>query len=64
MFIFISGGSLDKYGQIPEAILGRMSVSVVDGLQYLWSLKIMHRGKGKQEQYIFPSFQSTHHITY
>lgn len=40
---YIAGGSLDRYGQIEEAILGRISVSVVKGLQYLWSLKIIHR---------------------
>ena len=39
------GGSLDKHRNIPEHILGPISVSVVRGLQYLWSLKIMHRGK-------------------
>ena len=43
-YINITGGSLDRYGQIPEAVLGRVAVSVVKGLQYLWSLKIMHRG--------------------
>lgn len=41
---FSAGGSLDKYGQITENVLGRMTVSMVSGLQYLWSLKIMHRG--------------------
>ncbi|KAK2146871.1 hypothetical protein LSH36_581g02041 [Paralvinella palmiformis] len=40
---FMDGGSLDQYGQIPEHILGRMTVSIVRGMQYLWSLKIMHR---------------------
>jgi len=39
-----SGGSLDKHRNIPEHILGPISVSIVRGLQYLWSLKIMHRG--------------------
>ena len=39
------GGSVDKYGQIGEQILGRIAVSVVKGLKYLWSLKIMHRGE-------------------
>jgi len=38
------GGSLDKHRNIPEHILGPISVSIVRGLQYLWSLKIMHRG--------------------
>lgn len=41
---FVKGGSLDKYKHVPEQILGPISVSVVRGLQYLWSLKIMHRG--------------------
>lgn len=40
---FMDGGSLDYYGQIPETILARIAVSVVKGLNYLWSLKIMHR---------------------
>lgn len=40
---FMDGGSLDKYEHVPEQILGPISVSVVRGLQYLWSLKIMHR---------------------
>ena len=38
-----SGGSLDKYGVIPEDILGQLTVGIVKGLQYLWTLKIMHR---------------------
>lgn len=42
--VTISGGSLDQYKKIPECILGPISVSVVRGLQYLWSLRIMHRG--------------------
>ncbi len=41
----LPGGSLDRYGKIPEAVLGRIAVAVIKGLQYLWSLKIMHRGK-------------------
>ena len=47
MFFFIfffQGGSLDNYGQIPEMILGRMAVNMVQGLIYMWSLKILHRG--------------------
>ena len=44
MCLLHAGGSLDQYGQIPELILGRIAVSVVRGMQYLWSLKIMHRG--------------------
>jgi len=44
MQFFYLGGSLDKHKNIPEHILGPISVSIVRGLQYLWSLKIMHRG--------------------
>ncbi|XP_029200799.2 dual specificity mitogen-activated protein kinase kinase 5-like [Acropora muricata] len=40
---FMDGGSLDAYGSIPEPVLGRIAVSVVKGLRYLWELKIMHR---------------------
>ncbi|KAI0235723.1 Dual specificity mitogen-activated protein kinase kinase 5 [Lamellibrachia satsuma] len=40
---YMDGGSLDRYGQIPEEILGPVAASVVRGLQYLWGLKIMHR---------------------
>lgn len=39
-----AGGSLDRYGKIPEEILGRMAVRIVQGLIYMWSLKILHRG--------------------
>ncbi|XP_014674450.1 PREDICTED: dual specificity mitogen-activated protein kinase kinase 5-like [Priapulus caudatus] len=40
---FMDGGSLDRYGQIEELVVGRIAVAVVKGLLYLWSLKIMHR---------------------
>ncbi|XP_030832379.1 dual specificity mitogen-activated protein kinase kinase 5 isoform X2 [Strongylocentrotus purpuratus] len=40
---FMDGGSLEMYRCIPESILGRMTVSIVKGLNYLWNLKIMHR---------------------
>ncbi|KAL5004193.1 hypothetical protein ScPMuIL_017649 [Solemya velum] len=40
---FMDGGSLDKYGPVPEPVLGRMSVYIVQGLQYMWELKILHR---------------------
>jgi mitogen-activated protein kinase kinase 5 len=40
---YMDGGSLDGYGAIPEPVLGRIIVGVVKGLNYLWSLKIMHR---------------------
>uniref|UniRef100_A0A8C7KZY1 mitogen-activated protein kinase kinase n=1 Tax=Oncorhynchus kisutch TaxID=8019 RepID=A0A8C7KZY1_ONCKI len=40
---YMDGGSLDVYRRIPEHVLGRISVAVVKGLTYLWSLKILHR---------------------
>ncbi|KAK2504919.1 hypothetical protein MC885_007536 [Smutsia gigantea] len=40
---FMDGGSLDVYRKIPENVLGRIAVAVVKGLNYLWSLKILHR---------------------
>eukprot|EP00795_Rhopilema_esculentum_P005980 gene5980-11343_t len=40
---YMNGGSLDTYGVIPEAVLAKISVSVVKGLVYLWNLKVMHR---------------------
>ncbi|KAG7482791.1 dual specificity mitogen-activated protein kinase kinase 5 [Solea senegalensis] len=40
---FMDGGSLDVFKRIPEHVLGRIAVSVVKGLTYLWSLKILHR---------------------
>ncbi|XP_012999351.1 dual specificity mitogen-activated protein kinase kinase 5 isoform X3 [Cavia porcellus] len=40
---FMDGGSLDVYKKIPEHVLGRIAVAVVNGLTYLWSLKILHR---------------------
>ena len=43
LYSFI-GGSLDRYGKIPEPVLGLIAAAVIKGLQYLWSLKIMHRG--------------------
>eukprot|EP00106_Octopus_bimaculoides_P005021 XP_014772463.1 PREDICTED: dual specificity mitogen-activated protein kinase kinase 5-like [Octopus bimaculoides] len=40
---FMDGGSLDKYGKVPQSVLGKITCLVVQGLQYLWSLKILHR---------------------
>ncbi|XP_031563744.1 dual specificity mitogen-activated protein kinase kinase 5-like [Actinia tenebrosa] len=40
---YMDGGSLENYGKIPEPVLGRIAVSVVKGLAYLWDQKIMHR---------------------
>lgn len=45
MYMFFPGGSLDKYCQVPQSVLGKITCQVVQGLQYLWSLKILHRGK-------------------
>lgn len=35
--------SLDLYGQLPSAVLGAVSIAVVDGLAHLWARSIMHR---------------------
>ena len=43
-FFFVTGGSLDKYMPIPEAVLGRMAVYIIDGLVYMWNLSFLHRG--------------------
>ncbi|XP_034322972.2 dual specificity mitogen-activated protein kinase kinase 5-like [Crassostrea angulata] len=40
---FMDGGALDKYAPIPEPVLGRMAVNIIQGLCYMWSLKILHR---------------------
>ncbi|XP_071845645.1 dual specificity mitogen-activated protein kinase kinase 5-like [Apostichopus japonicus] len=40
---YMDGRSLEVYSPIPENILGRIAVSVVKGLNYLWNLKILHR---------------------
>ena len=41
---FMDGGSLDRYGAIPEKVLRPVAVAMIRGLHYLWtSLKIMHR---------------------
>ncbi|XP_065836383.1 dual specificity mitogen-activated protein kinase kinase 5-like [Oscarella lobularis] len=40
---YMDGGSLDMYGIVPEIVLGRITVAILKGLHYLWSLKIMHR---------------------
>ncbi|KAI6182734.1 Serine threonine protein kinase-related and IKI3 domain containing protein [Aphelenchoides bicaudatus] len=39
----MDGSSLDRYQQLPVAVLGSVSVAIISGLKYLWSLKIMHR---------------------
>ncbi|KAL4227617.1 hypothetical protein ACF0H5_013058 [Mactra antiquata] len=40
---FMNGGSLDRIKPIPEDVLGHMAVKMVQGLLYMWSLKILHR---------------------
>jgi len=40
---YMDGGSIDRYGRIPQNVLSRIAVAVVKGLQYLWNLKIIHR---------------------
>lgn len=44
----MDGLSLDRYQQLPVNVLGPVSVSIINGLRYLWSLKIMHRGRFKR----------------
>lgn len=41
----MDGLSLDLYGQLPGPVLGPVTLSLVSGLQYLWSMNVMHRGK-------------------
>ncbi|XP_052793272.1 dual specificity mitogen-activated protein kinase kinase 5-like [Mya arenaria] len=40
---YMDGGSLERYGRIPEEILGRLAVRIIEGLLYMWSLKVLHR---------------------
>uniref|UniRef100_A0A915B4H5 mitogen-activated protein kinase kinase n=1 Tax=Parascaris univalens TaxID=6257 RepID=A0A915B4H5_PARUN len=40
---FMDGGSLDRYGKLPNNVLGPVTVSVINGLSFLWSKKVMHR---------------------
>nr|CAB3263618.1 MAPKK5 dual specificity mitogen-activated protein kinase kinase 5 [Phallusia mammillata] len=40
---YMDGGSLDRYGKIPEAVLINVASSISFGLRHLWSLRIMHR---------------------
>ncbi|XP_012558557.2 dual specificity mitogen-activated protein kinase kinase 5 isoform X1 [Hydra vulgaris] len=40
---YMDRSSLDNYGQIPSHVLAGIVVMIVKGLQYLLSLKIMHR---------------------
>ncbi|CAK8680398.1 dual specificity mitogen-activated protein kinase kinase 5-like [Clavelina lepadiformis] len=40
---FMDGGSLDRYGKIPDNVLRNVACAITYGLQHLWSLRIMHR---------------------
>ncbi|VDM44698.1 unnamed protein product [Toxocara canis] len=40
---FMDGGSLDRYGKLPSNVLGPVTVSIINGLLFLWSKKVMHR---------------------
>uniref|UniRef100_A0A0M3JUL2 Protein kinase domain-containing protein n=1 Tax=Anisakis simplex TaxID=6269 RepID=A0A0M3JUL2_ANISI len=40
---FMDGGSLDRYGKLPSDVLGSVTVSIINGLSFLWSIKVMHR---------------------
>ncbi|XP_046330578.2 dual specificity mitogen-activated protein kinase kinase 5-like [Haliotis rufescens] len=40
---YMDGGSLDRYMPVPELVLGRMAVCILEGLIYMWNLKILHR---------------------
>ncbi|CAD5207471.1 unnamed protein product [Bursaphelenchus okinawaensis] len=39
----MDGLSLDLYGQIPAKVLAPVAVSVIAGLDYLWTMEVMHR---------------------
>jgi len=40
---YMDGGSLDRFMPMSEQILWHVSVCVIEGMQYLWNLKILHR---------------------
>ncbi|KAH9487860.1 Dual specificity mitogen-activated protein kinase kinase 5 [Bulinus truncatus] len=40
---FMDGGSLDQYMPVNETVLGQISLSVIEGMFYMWNLKILHR---------------------
>ncbi|KAK0048963.1 dual specificity mitogen-activated protein kinase kinase 5-like isoform X1, partial [Biomphalaria pfeifferi] len=40
---FMDGGSLDLYMPVNELVLGQISLSVIEGMLYMWNLKILHR---------------------
>uniref|UniRef100_A0A914C582 mitogen-activated protein kinase kinase n=1 Tax=Acrobeloides nanus TaxID=290746 RepID=A0A914C582_9BILA len=39
----MDGLSIDRYGQLPSDVLAASTVSVINGLYYLWSRNVMHR---------------------
>ncbi|EJW76420.1 STE/STE7/MEK5 protein kinase [Wuchereria bancrofti] len=41
---FMDGGSLDRYKKLPVSVLVPTAVSIICGLHYLWTHKVMHRG--------------------
>jgi mitogen-activated protein kinase kinase 5 len=40
---YMDGGSLDRYMPVTERVLGQISLCVVEGMLYMWDLKILHR---------------------
>ncbi|XP_059177146.1 dual specificity mitogen-activated protein kinase kinase 5-like [Physella acuta] len=40
---FMDGGSLDCYMPVHERALGQISLCVIEGMLYMWNLKILHR---------------------
>ncbi|XP_012944638.2 dual specificity mitogen-activated protein kinase kinase 5 [Aplysia californica] len=40
---FMDGGSLDRYMPVEEKVLGQISLCVIEGMLYMWNLKILHR---------------------
>ena len=45
MFIteYMDGKSLQASARVPECILGKIAFCVLEGIKYLWTLKILHR---------------------
>lgn len=41
---YMDGGSLDRYGKLPPEVLAPVTVSIINGLAFLWGNKVMHRG--------------------
>ncbi|VDD91156.1 unnamed protein product [Enterobius vermicularis] len=40
---YMDGGSLDRYGKLPPEVLAPVTVSIINGLAFLWGNKVMHR---------------------